>query len=171
MRYYILFNPLAGHGNHEEDLLKLEKQLSGELIRKNMTEIESYKDFLLALDRDDKIVICGGDGTLNKFINAVDTDALTNEVLYYAIGSGNDFLHDIDGQTKDTPFVINEYLKELPTVTVNGMTYKFLNGIGYGIDGYCCEVGDKLKAANKSVNYTRRLKTVGFLERFNCRFR
>ena len=32
----------------------------------------------------------------------------------------------------------------------------FFNGIGYGIDGYCCEVGDELrkKSNGKPVNYT-----------------
>ena len=32
---------------------------------------------------------------------------------------------------------------------------RFINGVGYGIDGYCCEEGDKLKAKQaKKVNYT-----------------
>ena len=154
MRNYILFNPLAGHGDHEIQLDALEKQLEGECIRKDIREIESYKDFMGALTAEDRIVLCGGDGTLNRFVNGVDTDTFENEILYYAVGSGNDFLHDIDGQSADKPFRVNEYLKELPTVDVNGKTYKFINGIGYGIDGYCCEVGDKLKAENKTVNYT-----------------
>ena len=38
---------------------------------------------------------------------------------------------------------------------MKGKTYRFLNGVGYGIDGYCCEVGDKIKATStKPVNYT-----------------
>lgn len=34
--------------------------------------------------------------------------------------------------------------------------YLFLNAIGFGIDGYCCEVGDELrkKSNGKPVNYT-----------------
>lgn len=40
-------------------------------------------------------------------------------------------------------------------VTVNGKTYRFLNGIGYGIDGYCYEVGDKLRETTEgNINYT-----------------
>ena len=32
---------------------------------------------------------------------------------------------------------------------------KFVNGIGFGIDGYCCEEGDRLSAAStKPVNYS-----------------
>ena len=49
---------------------------------------------------------------------------------------------------------INDYIKDLPIVEVNGMTRRFINGIGYGIDGYCCEVGDELaKKSDKPVNY------------------
>ena len=41
------------------------------------------------------------------------------------------------------------------TVTVKGKSYKFINGIGYGIDGYCCEVGDKMReAGDKKIDYT-----------------
>ena len=35
------------------------------------------------------------------------------------------------------------------------MERKFINGIGYGIDGYCCEEGDRIRAtSDKRVNYT-----------------
>lgn len=34
------------------------------------------------------------------------------------------------------------------------MTRYFLNGIGFGLDGYCCEVGDQLREKNKRPNYT-----------------
>ena len=35
------------------------------------------------------------------------------------------------------------------------MDKKFINGVGFGIDGYCCEMGDKIKAKNtgKPINY------------------
>ena len=43
----------------------------------------------------------------------------------------------------------------LPTVIVNEKEYKFINGVGFGIDGYCCEVGDEQRAkSDKPVNYT-----------------
>ncbi|MBQ7293605.1 MAG: hypothetical protein IJW79_07690 [Clostridia bacterium] len=42
----------------------------------------------------------------------------------------------------------------MPSVTVNGKTTVFINGVGYGIDGYCCEIGDKLRAQNKKAHYT-----------------
>lgn len=61
----------------------------------------------------------------------------------------------IGSKTAEKPIPIKEYLINLPTVAVNGKTYRFLNGVGYGIDGYCCEVGDEMrKKSDKPVNYT-----------------
>ena len=154
MRHFILYNPLAGHGNCGEKLEKLKGFLSGECVEWDITKIESYGDLVLGLDPSDDIIISGGDGTINRFVNAVDCDNLKNDVYYYASGSGNDFMHDVGKNVGDAPFKINEYIVNLPTVSVNGNTYRFINGIGYGIDGYACEVGDKLKLKNKKVNYT-----------------
>ncbi len=154
MRNYILFNPLAGHGDHESQIEAVKKALDGETVVTDIREIESYKDFMLALNKDDKIILCGGDGTINRFANESGYESYENEIYYFAMGSGNDFLHDIDGEDGTKPFSINKFLKNLPTVTVKGKDYKFINGVGYGIDGYCCEVGDKLKAQSKAVNYT-----------------
>ena len=37
----------------------------------------------------------------------------------------------------------------------DGKEHRFINGIGYGIDGYCCEKGDELRGeGNGEVNYT-----------------
>ncbi|MBR5187525.1 MAG: diacylglycerol kinase family protein, partial [Clostridia bacterium] len=52
------------------------------------------------------------------------------------------------------PFLINHYIKDLPSVAVNGKKSKFINGVGFGIDGYCCEVGDQVKSESKLPNYT-----------------
>ena len=50
---------------------------------------------------------------------------------------------------------VYQFLESLPVVTVNGESHYFINGIGYGIDGYCCEEADKQRAvSNKPVNYS-----------------
>ena len=54
----------------------------------------------------------------------------------------------------------------IPEVTVEGKTYRFINGIGFGIDGYCCEEGDSQRAkSDKKINYTviARKMTVFFI--------
>lgn len=154
--YQILYNPLAGGENGEAAAHKLDKLLEGnKLIYRDMTRMSSCKDAAELLGRDDKLVICGGDGTLNRFINDTAGMKIENDIYLYGTGTGNDFLFDIGKKPDDGLVLMNEYLKDLPTVKVNGRERLFINGIGYGIDGYCCEEGDRQRAAGvKKVNYT-----------------
>lgn len=156
MKTYILYNPLAGTGTGKAESEKLAATLGGDTVMQNMTEITDYKAFFAPLGAEDTVILCGGDGTLNRFVNDTAELSIPCELLYYAVGTGNDFLKDIEKNVGDAPFPVGQYLQELPTVEVNGKTSRYLNGIGFGIDGYCCEVGDRMKAQNpgKPVNYT-----------------
>ena len=151
---YVLYNPLSGDGNGKEIASKLDVLYGEDMTLVDVTEISDLSAYSLALGEDDTIVICGGDGTINKFVNLVDTDALKCSVFYLPAGTGNDFATDLGLKDATEPFEITSYLKNLPTVDIKGETHKFINGVGYGIDGYCCEVGDKVKAAGKKPNYT-----------------
>ena len=155
MKYYILFNPMAGNGGSEARANELQKQFEGSTVL-NITSISSYEEFLAPLTEDDAVILCGGDGTLNRFANETYDIDYKCDVLFAAAGTGNDFLADLGKTKDDAPFSVKKYLCDLPTVTINGKTSYFLNGIGYGIDGYCCEVGDQEKAAHpgEPVNYT-----------------
>lgn len=156
MKYQILYNPHAGNGKGEAEARKLSDILKdGELVFRNMTELDGYAAFFDGIGHDDVVVICGGDGTLNRFINETDGLHFENPIYYYASGSGNDFWHDL-GKTKgDAPVCIDAYIRDLPVAEIKGRTYRVLNGIGYGIDGYCCEVGDKLReTSDKPIQYS-----------------
>lgn len=155
MVYHVLFNPLAGNGRCEKDARNLDLFLPGDtLIFQDMTKIDSYEKFYAGINPGDRILICGGDGTLNRFINDAGAFVQKFPVYYFGAGSGNDFLHDLGKEKGTAPFCIDEYLKDLPRVEVNGQAHTFLNGVGYGIDGYCCEVGDQLReTSDKPVNY------------------
>lgn len=154
--YTILYNPYAGNGRGTEEAKKLSDILRGDTLRFfDMTQIKSYGDFFEAIPPEDRVVICGGDGTLNRFLNDAAALSVSRDIYYFATGSGNDFLHDVGRNVGDAPFRIDPYIKDLPEVTVDGRTYKFLNGVGYGIDGYCCEVGDQQRTQTKKpINYT-----------------
>ena len=154
MKYYILYNPYSGNGGSQAKAEELQIKF-GKAIVEDITTIASYEEFLAPLTEDDAVVICGGDGTLNRFINDTCNIDYKCDVLLAAAGSGNDFLTDLGKTTEDDPFSIKKYLHDLPTVTVNGKTSYFLNAIGYGIDGYCCEEGDKAKIEKpgEPVNY------------------
>lgn len=153
MKYHVLYNTMAGHGDAKQKANELSAALEGEVCLCDISTI-SYPEFISSIDANDTIVICGGDGTLNRFANDTDGIDISNEILYYPAGTGNDFLRDVEAPS-DKPISVGKYLKDLPVVEVNGKKYKFLNNVGFGIDGYCCEVGDELKkTSDKPVNYT-----------------
>lgn len=156
MKKYILYNPLAGNEQTAQAARKLDSLYIGhETVYLDILEIKSYNDFFSALSLEDEIIICGGDGTLNKFINRIGNMEIKNKIFYYATGSGNDFLNDLGKPRGSEPFMVNDYIENLPTVEIDGQSYRFFNGIGYGIDGAVCEEGDKMRKKNKKkINYT-----------------
>ncbi|MBQ4091405.1 MAG: diacylglycerol kinase family protein, partial [Clostridia bacterium] len=115
---YVFYNPLAGNGACTNDVKSIENMIDDEIVFCDLTG--GNCDTIEKLDADDYIVICGGDGTLNRFINEVDVDNIKNDVLYFASGSGNDFAHDVGHARADKPYSIKKYLCDLPSVTVNG---------------------------------------------------
>lgn len=155
MKYLVLHNPKAGYGTHEEKLKHIMEMYGDNASLTDITTIDSYAFLISTLEQDDVIVLCGGDGTLNRFVNDTEGLDVPQDILYYSIGTGNDFMRDIEKPFDSDPFSVKEYIKNLPMVEVNGKKYRFLNNVGFGIDGYCCEVGDKLKVeSTKPVNYT-----------------
>ena len=137
--YKILYNPKSNNKQGKTGAQAVETLIKGnEYEYIDWLSITDRKTFFDALDADEKVILCGGDGTLNHFINDVDTDALKNEIFLYPTGTGNDFVKSI-GKNAGELIPINEYLRGLPIVTVNGNDYRFINGVGFGIDGYCCE--------------------------------
>jgi len=154
--YYILCNPLSANKQGAVLSQSLISKLSDEEIKfVDIREVKDYSVFWETIDlQNDSVVLSGGDGTLNRFINANLDTTLPEKLYYFAAGSGNDFKHDVSPDS-DELIPLHKYIKDLPIVTVNGKSYRFINGIGYGIDGYCCEIGDQMKKkSDKPVNYT-----------------
>lgn len=152
---YILTNPTAGNGSSDAEPERLKDFFTEPLVYADVTKIADWRVFLSGLDRDDFIVLTGGDGTLHHFANSTAGLELPARVLYYPTGTGNDFARELGKERGAEPFDIRSYLIDLPAVEVNGKTCRFLNGIGFGIDGYCTEVGDRLREqGKKNINYT-----------------
>ena len=160
MKYY-LYNSLANNG------IRPKVAAGTELV--NAVGLD-YPANLSGLKPEDEVVLIGGDGTLNYFINAVKDVEIKNNVYLLGCGTGNDFLADI-GRQPGEEVLINRYLTGLPTVRVNGLEKRFLNNMGFGIDGYCCEVADQIKEKKpqEKINYSG-IAIKGLLFRFRpCR--
>ncbi len=155
---YIFLNKLSNNGKAATAEEELKKFFSGkELKFIDVTKIQDASESCKTMNPADIIIIAGGDGTMSRFANDVYNLHLTNKIYFYTCGSGNDFLNDIreTSEVKDNLIPMNQYLESLPIVTVNGESHYFINGIGYGIDGYCCEVADKLRSlSDKPVDYS-----------------
>ncbi len=153
----VFFNNLSNNGKAVQAQSELEKLFGKEELKFfNVREIQNTADTCRAFNKDDKIIIAGGDGTLSRFVNDVYDLHLKNEIYFYTCGTGNDFVNDVceKCEIKNNLIPMNKFIESLPVVTVNGEKHYFINGIGYGIDGYCCEEGDKLRAkSDKPVNY------------------
>lgn len=154
--YRILYNPQAGNDKGEAETERFISRMPKETYELyDMTKIESYDEFFRSIAPEDRLLIAGGDGTLNRFLNDTADIRHSHSVWYYPVGSGNDFWRDVAEEGRDQPLCIDAYIRDLPTVEINGNCYRMINGVGFGIDGYCCEEGDRLRAAgSKAINYT-----------------
>lgn len=143
---YVLYNPMSDNSSGAENARELiEKYPSDTYIFVDFTTITNEQIFELLEKDDGDVILTGGDGTLNRFANIVADKKIEKNIYFYPAGSGNDFMNDVRGQKVKELVLLNEYIKDLPVIDVNGTTQRFVNGVGYGVDGYSCEVVDTRK--------------------------
>ena len=145
-RNYILYNPFAGNKTGEESALKIRdfyKDEDCEVI--SVKSLKDYNDFIGGLNTEDKIVICGGDGTLNYFVNKVDVSKVKNDIYYVSTGTGDDFAFELGQKGTGIPFRINNYLVDLPKIIVKEKEYKFFLDVGLSYGNVAIELLDKEK--------------------------
>lgn len=150
---YTLYNPLSNNRQGEQDVLKLRKVISGQMEFIDITKID-VRTLQKRMRDDDEIILAGGDGTLNHFINDFYEFRKDYRIRYYQTGTGNDLSRDITDK-RHAVIEMNPIFERLPQVTVNGKNRLFLNGIGFGLDGYCCEKSDEIREkTGKKANYS-----------------
>ncbi len=152
---YLLYNPLANNSKGEEDAKAWAAANGVEPVFTSLLDTQDMKGFFEGLAEGDEVILTGGDGTLNRFANDMYGYEFKNPVWYVKCGSGNDFYRDNAHREVNGRIDLIPLLKNLPLITVNGIQRRFLNGIGYGIDGETCRVGDIQRAtSDKPVNYS-----------------
>ncbi|MCM1395820.1 MAG: hypothetical protein NC132_06940 [Corallococcus sp.] len=153
---YILMNSKANNGMGEKDARDWAKVLTEETTFIDVLTTDVRK-LVSDLKEGDEVVVAGGDGTLNHFINDVADLEIANKIYYVKSGSGNDFYRDRKDEVDELGRIaLNRHLVNLPVIYVNGITKRFINGIGYGIDGETCKIGEELRrTTDKPINYSK----------------
>lgn len=153
---YVLMNSKANNGMGEQDARAWAKRLSDEPVFVNVLTTD-VKDLISSLKEGDEVVLTGGDGTLNHFVNDVADLQIENKIYYVKSGSGNDFYRDRKQDADELDrILLNPHLKRLPIVHVNGISKRFINGVGYGLDGEICRVGEEMRLkSDKPINYSK----------------
>ncbi len=155
---YILYNPKANNENNDLNIISESADPERVGFKKlNLLEIEAdVPAFFGGLKSGDRVLICGGDGTLHHFANNTYGIEFPCPIFALRSGTGNDFLNDIGEADNEHLVDISGYLKDLPVVEVNGIRRRFINGVGLGVDGAVCRGVEefKRKTNKKKANYT-----------------
>ena len=151
-KVYILFNRRANHGKGEDGVEEILRSFPQDAIVLDVTSTD-VRQLATELDSNDVMVICGGDGTLNHFANSIRGLDIKFPMYIWRSGTGNDFLNDLELPKGEKKILINEYLKDLPTVDINGIYGSekvcFINGVGMGVDGFVCTIDGVAKKYDK----------------------
>lgn len=162
---YILYNPKANNENNDLNIIHVDDEAEKIGVEKISLIGLDVPGFCGTLNENDKVYICGGDGTLFRFANNAYGLEFPCPLYVIRSGTGNDFLNDIGQMKGDAPVDIRKYLKNLPEVKVNGERVRCINGAGLGVDGAVCNGVEEFKRSHdkKKANYTLiALKELGY---------
>ena len=115
---YILYNEKAGTGKIADAMQALKAQLKGELKLVDVLKLTDYAAFIKNLTAEDYVVVAGGDGTLNRFVNNIEGMEAPCDILYYPAGSGNDFARDLGQENASVPFSVRQWIRDLPKANI-----------------------------------------------------
>lgn len=151
---YFLYNPKSNNDNNELNIVT--ENSDGRQVAMKICLLDlDVPSFASQLSADDRVFICGGDGTLHHFANNSCGVDFPCPVSVIRSGTGNDFLNDIGQKDNSNLIDIRNYFKDLPIAEINGQKRRFINGVGFGLDGEVCLGVEQFKKKNpkKKANY------------------
>lgn len=157
MKTKVIINPTAG--NHK--CKKLSPLLKSKLLEKGIAHHFSFSQYsghieelaLQAIRQGyEKIIVCGGDGTIHEAINAlVGSDVLLGVL---PLGTGNDFARNL-GIKEDLDFACRVLdqgkVRKVDVVKVNGSRYYGSVG-GIGFDSEVASLANRYKKFSSGIN-------------------
>lgn len=152
----LLYNPLSRNGKNEKFIQKIIHQLKSDgrpVVSYSILAIDDVDIFLSGCNEDDRIIIVGGDGTINHLANRIHGISFSQDLCMLQAGTGNDFIRSL--KTKEKVVSIKSYIKNLPTVIYQDQKRYFLNGAGAGLDGMIGYLVNHSKFKKNKMNYFR----------------
>lgn len=128
----ILYNPLSKNSKSNiqtHKLVRYYKKNSIPFRLKSILKIDDMREFLEQKKEFEKVILLGGDGTINHFVNNTFNYPIKQDIYLKRNGSGNDFLRSLKGHDQNPQYIMES------TYDTGFKTY-FINGTGMGIDGY-----------------------------------
>ena len=169
IRIAIIINPESGKGTGSK-LLKALKDIaipSNINLTKFITEYRTHAtEFASKITNYfDRVIIAGGDGTFNEFINGYNLD-FRIPIGIMPIGSGNDFAISLFGNQNTFKKNITSFFKEdievrevdvghvlLSEVDGNVIKKRFINSLGIGFDARVAYLNQTNKFLSGSMSY------------------
>jgi len=149
----IIYNPAAGRGRARRHVREVEEYLRSRGARVDCEPSTGPADLVrIAAESSragyDRVVVCGGDGTLNLAVREFDLTKGTLALI--PTGSGDDFARVMGIPRKIRPacdVVLDGVVREVDVAVANGIRYMGVAGLGFD-----SEVADY---ANRNVKFLR----------------
>ncbi|HEX6161464.1 MAG TPA: diacylglycerol kinase family protein [Thermoanaerobaculia bacterium] len=137
MHLKVIYNPAAGRGRARRHVREVEEYLRSRGARVDC-EPSTSPDDLVRISAEssragyDRVVVCGGDGTLNLAMREFDLERGTLALI--PTGSGDDFAK-VTGVSRKVKLacdnVIDGAVREVDVATANGIRYLGVAGLGF----------------------------------------
>lgn len=143
--YLFIYNPLAGGGRGRKAVQAAVRRLA--CVDYYVVSIfhlpDDLADFLEEYPPDTQVVLVGGDGTLNRFLNRYRLDKIKHRLFFCSDGTGNDFKKNFQ-QTEHNLLDLSASI-DLLCVHAAGTQFKVVNALGIGLDGLVVKLCDHAK--------------------------
>lgn len=157
MHLKLIYNPAAGRGRARRHIGEAERYFVDRGARVEIEESASPADMSrIAAESSragfDRVVVCGGDGSLNLGIRDFDLDSGTLGLL--PLGSGDDFAHVLGISSKlakACDVVLNGTPRLVDVATANSRRYLGVAGLGF--DSEVAEYAGHVKYLRGSLIY------------------
>lgn len=128
-KIFAFYNPLAGNGDCKNDVHFLDLLYDEEILYCDLTKPETYERHLFSIRSEDLLILCGGDGTLHRFLNLLPPENIPCDILCFPLGVRNEFSLAAGHPFGSAPFSLRQYLPHLPRLNINGKTLHFLGSV------------------------------------------